>query len=304
MINKFNYEAFALDYIEGNLSATDRQAMETFLQKYPTIAEDIIILSDIVTVVPDKSIVFDNKSALLKQEGGARVVAMHRRTWFRLAIATAAMFLLVGGYLSGYFTDNSEIKQEIVINPPENKVKEIAPIEKEEILVNRIIDKKQELNTPAKPKVQEKVIVNKSINLKQNKPRNYDEVANTVLPKADAIPEKKPVLKAPFFENNAPENKNESAVAIDATVPKMPEEVPQLLLTPEEKITTVPPIEEVVAANENPREEVRNENEIPEESKNKKALRKIGRFFGKLPFEGATASIIPTYYTDRKKDKK
>ncbi len=41
MINKDNYEAFFLDYLEGNLSEADQQALNSFLLQYPELQKEL-----------------------------------------------------------------------------------------------------------------------------------------------------------------------------------------------------------------------------------------------------------------------
>lgn len=326
MINKSNYEAFALDYLEGNLSATDRQAMEDFLAKHPAIAEEVTMLAEMITVVPDESIVFENKAALLKQEAGARVVAMHRRTWFRMAVAAAAMLFLVGGYLSGYFTEDAGMNEDFVIDTPvkeTNDIENIKPLkeEKEEVVV---VDEEiiEETEVVLNKKIQEKDTPKKATTPQLKPTRKYNDIANTSLPKTNNTPIKKPELDAPNLEENTPEKEDESAVAIKENESIVPEEMPQPQLSPKEETKTPAPEKEAVVSNEKPQQETtieievdivepialaensKNQETTDDERKGKKKLRKISRFLGKLPFEGATASIIPTYYTDKKKESK
>lgn len=47
MIDKHNYEAFLLDFMEGNLSAEQAKALEDFLKRHPEIDADIFSLDDV-----------------------------------------------------------------------------------------------------------------------------------------------------------------------------------------------------------------------------------------------------------------
>ncbi|MDA3910361.1 MAG: hypothetical protein PF448_03255 [Bacteroidales bacterium] len=66
MIDKHNYEAFLLDFMEGNLSAEQAKALENFLQRHPEIDADIFTLDD-VKLSPD-SLRFDEKMRLKRDE--------------------------------------------------------------------------------------------------------------------------------------------------------------------------------------------------------------------------------------------
>ncbi len=66
MIDKYNYEAFLLDFMEGNLSAGQAKALQDFLEKHPEIDADIFTLDD-VKLSPDAS-QFDGKIRLKRDE--------------------------------------------------------------------------------------------------------------------------------------------------------------------------------------------------------------------------------------------
>lgn len=66
MIDKYNYEAFLLDFVEGNLSAEQAKALENFLKRHPEIDADIFLL-DNVKLKPDLTS-FDRKTHLKRDE--------------------------------------------------------------------------------------------------------------------------------------------------------------------------------------------------------------------------------------------
>ncbi|MFO7789480.1 MAG: hypothetical protein ACQES1_04985 [Bacteroidota bacterium] len=66
-INKHNYEAYLLDFMEGNLSAEDAKALEAFLNDNPQLNADIFDPGDL-KIKPDTSISFDKKTALKRDE--------------------------------------------------------------------------------------------------------------------------------------------------------------------------------------------------------------------------------------------
>ncbi len=97
-INKFNYEAFALDYLEGTLSVELTEEMERFLATHPAIEADLSGMMEVVYLEPDTSIVFEAKSTLLKEE---KVVWLNKK-WVRPLMAAASVALLLMTYFSGY----------------------------------------------------------------------------------------------------------------------------------------------------------------------------------------------------------
>lgn len=66
-INRHNYEAYFLDYLEGNLSAEDKQDLFSFLEKNPDLKSELDMdLSD-VSLNPS-AIIFENKESLKTED--------------------------------------------------------------------------------------------------------------------------------------------------------------------------------------------------------------------------------------------
>ncbi|MDA3819728.1 MAG: hypothetical protein PF590_04625 [Candidatus Delongbacteria bacterium] len=66
-INKHNYEAYLLDFMEGTLGAEDAKALESFLIDNPQLDTDIFDLSGL-TLNPDTQLNFNNKNTLKRDE--------------------------------------------------------------------------------------------------------------------------------------------------------------------------------------------------------------------------------------------
>jgi hypothetical protein len=66
-INKHNYEAYLLDFMEGRLSKSDAEALESFLRKNPRIDADIFDASAL-NLNPDKGVTFNKKLDLQRDE--------------------------------------------------------------------------------------------------------------------------------------------------------------------------------------------------------------------------------------------
>ena len=65
-INRHNYEEFFLLYVDKELSAADRKAVEVFVQANPDLEEELLMLQQSI-VLPDV-VSFDTKQSLLKEE--------------------------------------------------------------------------------------------------------------------------------------------------------------------------------------------------------------------------------------------
>lgn len=104
-INKFNYEGYALDYLEGNLSPAMVIEMERFLKTHPAIEAELSGMMELIILEPDPTIVFEGKEDLLKKE--AKVAFLNRR-WIRPLIAAASIALLISTYFLGYQAGNNQ----------------------------------------------------------------------------------------------------------------------------------------------------------------------------------------------------
>jgi hypothetical protein len=65
-INRHNYEAFFLLYVDNELSTADKKAVELFVQQNADLKEELQQLLQTVTPVP--TVVFEHKEILLKHE--------------------------------------------------------------------------------------------------------------------------------------------------------------------------------------------------------------------------------------------
>lgn len=65
-ITKLNYELFAIDYLEGNLSREEKQLFDQFLEKYPEAKEELSDYLEAPLLIEDESITFINKDQHLK----------------------------------------------------------------------------------------------------------------------------------------------------------------------------------------------------------------------------------------------
>lgn len=66
-INRHNYEAFFLLYIDGELSAAEKGAVEQFVQQNPDLAGELEMLQQTL-LLPDETVAFTGKTALYRSE--------------------------------------------------------------------------------------------------------------------------------------------------------------------------------------------------------------------------------------------
>src|SRR5688500_16387313 len=69
MINRNNYEEYLLMYIDGELSSSDKKAVELFLEENPDLKEELELLQQAI-LQPDEKIEFTGKQSLYRKEEG------------------------------------------------------------------------------------------------------------------------------------------------------------------------------------------------------------------------------------------
>lgn len=72
-INRHNYEEFFLMYVDNELTAAQRTALETFVEENPDLRAELEMLQDTV-MQPEENISFGNLASLLKQESSHNTV--------------------------------------------------------------------------------------------------------------------------------------------------------------------------------------------------------------------------------------
>lgn len=65
LINRHNYEEYFLLFVDNELSAADRKAVEVFVEENPDLEEELVMMMQSV-MRPDPKLVFTNKDSLLK----------------------------------------------------------------------------------------------------------------------------------------------------------------------------------------------------------------------------------------------
>ncbi|MBW8686261.1 anti-sigma factor [Chitinophaga rhizophila] len=62
-----NYERFLLDYVDNELSASDRHTLESLVSQHPHIQQELMLLQA-ARLTPDLSVTFENKASLYRKE--------------------------------------------------------------------------------------------------------------------------------------------------------------------------------------------------------------------------------------------
>lgn len=105
LINQSNYEEFFLLYFDNELNDEDRKAVEKFVDKYPSLWHEMMMLQK-ARVEPDQSIVYAGKEKLYRREN-RKIFFI---SWQRIAVAAAVV--LIAGLLV-FMYSNSKTNNEV-----------------------------------------------------------------------------------------------------------------------------------------------------------------------------------------------
>ncbi len=103
-----NYEAYVLDFLEGNLDAKEEVEFRRFLEEYPEVKEELAGIDQII-VVPDLTLTYPHKESLYHKEHN-RIIPLWRSRWM---IAAAIALLL--GVTTVLFIKNSSAPSNITL---------------------------------------------------------------------------------------------------------------------------------------------------------------------------------------------
>lgn len=110
MINKDNYEAYFLDYLEGNLSEKYKKELELFLKENPKLGEELKAYDNSLFLIPDMEISFKEKESLRHNK------AFLFPLWLKYS-SVAAVFILIC-LVAGKLLFNPIQEKELPISSP------------------------------------------------------------------------------------------------------------------------------------------------------------------------------------------
>ncbi|MEL6941082.1 MAG: hypothetical protein AAFO82_00300 [Bacteroidota bacterium] len=297
LINKSNYELFALDYIEGNLDARALKAMKAFLQAHPDIESEIESMqAAMFTFEADESIVYDNKSSLLKEENETAIVFMRQRRWYRMAAAAAVAILLIGfgvGYFAGSVSSPENGIAAETTPSVEEVIDPVTPVTLEEETTAEIVVVEEIENKPSNdviPKNQDKQ-VEKPLRLE----KQFLPALANLEPKDVESKEKANMVIETAIEdiNSISLSERTETIAATPLLPKVEvnitiQSVESLPKTTIKKVDTPQNYEvgDLIAS-------------LTNNDRLNNRFSKIKNFLGKLPFEDATLdAFVPSYFAN------
>ena len=96
-----NYEAYALDFLEGSLGRQEEQEFQKFLDQHPEIKEELVGIDQIV-LIPDLEMQYPHKKSLYRKQRGG-VIPLWNSSW----MIAAAVALLIGSITILFVNQNS-----------------------------------------------------------------------------------------------------------------------------------------------------------------------------------------------------
>lgn len=115
-ITRDNYEAYALDYMEGALPSSDLRSFEDFLDENPDIKEEVTGFS-IVTLEADPSLVFEGKSSLYQKDKTAVIIPM----WTKFRSVAAITVILVAATVLFFALDKNDGRETLPVTEITNR---------------------------------------------------------------------------------------------------------------------------------------------------------------------------------------
>lgn len=97
-----NYEAHALDFLEGSLGHQEEREFRKFLEQHPEIKEELVGVDQIV-VIPDLDMQYPQKKSLYRKQRGG-IIPLWNSSW----MIAAAIALLIGSVTILFFKNTSE----------------------------------------------------------------------------------------------------------------------------------------------------------------------------------------------------
>lgn len=123
MINEDNYEAYFLDYLEGNLSEKDKKELELFIKENPKLGEEIKAYDNSLFLIPDMEVSFKEKESLRHNK------AFLFPLWLKYS-SVAAVFIIICLVAGKLFFQPLQEKELPISSPIASNIKE-PNVEKE-----------------------------------------------------------------------------------------------------------------------------------------------------------------------------
>ena len=175
LIDFSNYHEQLLSYIDDELNADQKDAVEKYATKHPAVQKELILFQK-TKMQSDSAIVFPDKSALYKKEEKVRAINIF---WMRVAVA-AALILVAGLVTIRVINNNSKgdtvelVSAEVPISQPNTPLisnqEPTVDVKKDVPIIPNTIVKKEIQKIPADNLIAKTTVVTDTKN-KNNLPK-------------------------------------------------------------------------------------------------------------------------------------
>jgi hypothetical protein len=171
-INRNNYEEYFINYMENELTAAERKAVEAFVEANPDLKNELELFES-AKLIADEKIIFTNKNELFKKEE-TKIIAWK---WNFNAWAIAAMLVLAVG-TGWWMFQHSENSNQLSIKNEIPKIDSLINSKPE------IQNQKEESLSIEKKSIAKRVVIRKIESIKINE--HHDCIAEEIQPKLDS----------------------------------------------------------------------------------------------------------------------
>jgi len=126
MVTKENYEEYLILQADGELSPHEEQELLAFLDRNPQLKSEMATYES-ARLLPDLSIQYGNKKALIKPESGTRFIGLINWRSYGIAAGIALLIIISGLVFNKAGKNGTDNNNTALNNPIENHANPIAP---------------------------------------------------------------------------------------------------------------------------------------------------------------------------------
>ncbi len=114
MITRNNYEEYFMLYADNELSVAEKKAVETFVIQNPDLEKELLMLTQTI-LKPDTTIIFENKSLLMKQTFGDSIININNYEEYFLLYTDNELDKAARKDVELFANNNPSLKEELNI---------------------------------------------------------------------------------------------------------------------------------------------------------------------------------------------
>jgi len=238
-IDRHNYEEYFLLYIDNELSVDQKKQVERFVQTNPDLEEELVMLKQ-SRLIPEESIVFDNKHLLMKEENNSFINLNNYEQWLIMYVddeLTAEEKVAVEKFASTHQHVQQELKlfQQTKLQPEEIIFQEKEVLYRRKKSVRVITMQWWKVAVAAVLIISAgitvySVLINKNSNAGAN-----DKIVKTTVEKKQIPSQQNPTTQDKLHPNVIPDPQQEEQLTVTTAAKKQPNEKGKIKEQPAEE---------------------------------------------------------------------